>query len=325
MRPSFVVFLIVLSGLVLPNDADAQQTKMFRIGFLSPAASSSMAVRVERFKRGLEEFGYIDGKNTIMEYRWAEGTEDRLNSLASELASKVDLIVAHGTQAARAAQQASATMPIVCFGCGDAVSIGLVSSLAHPGGNITGQTTLAPEATGKRVELLKEAVPGITRLAVLWNERNPVSGPELKETEEAARAAGLRLQSVSVAKPSEFAAAFHTMRTENAEAVIVLSDAMFFGSRKQIAELAIAERLPAVSWNNEFAKSDFMLSYGPDVNLLAQRAAIYVDKILKGTKPADLPIEQPTKFELVVNLRTARAVGCTLPPALLARADEVIE
>ena len=325
MRPSFVFFLFALAVPVLSNDAVAQQTKMFRIGFLSPAVSSSMSIRVERFKRGLEDFGYIAGKNTVMEYRWAEGSEDRLKSLASELTPKVDLIVAQGVQAAQAAQQASATMPIVCFGCGDAVSVGLVASLAHPGGNVTGQTTLAPEATGKRVELIKEAFPGITRLAVLWNARNPVSGPELRETEEAARAAGLQLQSVSVKNSDEFREAFQAMRTKNAEAVIVLSDAMFFGSRKQIAELAIAERIPAVSSNNAFTMSGFMLSYGPDIDLLAQRAAIYVDKILKGSKPADLPVEQPTRFEFVVNLKTAKALGFNLSTLLLARADEVIE
>jgi putative ABC transport system substrate-binding protein len=325
MRPRFGVFLIVLSVLILPNEVDAQQTKMFRIGFLSPAAPSSMEMRMERFKRGLADLGYVDGKNTIIEYRWAEGSEDRLNSLASELAPKVDLIVAQGVQAARAAQRASATMPIVCFGCGDAVSVGLVVNLAHPGGNVTGQTTLAPEATGKRVELIKEALPGITRLAVLWNARNPVSAPELKETEEAANAAGLQLQSVSVGKPDEFQKAFREMTTKNAEAVIVLSDAMFFGSRKQIAELAIAARLPAVSSNNALAKSGFILSYGPDIDLLAERAAIYVDKILKGVKPADLPVEQPTRFEFVLNLQTARTIGVTLSAALLARADEVIE
>ena len=245
--------------------------------------------------------------------------------LASELVPRVDLIVAHGTQAAKAVQQTSKTMPVVCFGCGDAVSIGLVSSLAHPGGMVTGQTTLAPEATGKRVELLKEAVPQITRLAVLWNEHNPVSEPELKETEHAARAAGLELQSIGVSTPADFAAAFHAMKANNAQAVIVLSDAMFFGSRKQIAELAIAEKLPAVSWNDEYANSGFLLSYGPDVNLLAERAATYVDKILKGAKPADLPIEQPTKFDLAINVKTAKAIGANLSSALLARADEVIE
>lgn len=250
MRLSSVAFMIAFVDLVIFNDAFAQQKKMFRVGFLSPAASSSMTIRIERFKRGLEEFGYIDGKNTIMEYRWADGSEDRLKALASELAAKVDLIVAQGVQAAQAAKQASATVPIVCFGCGDAVSVGLVANLAHPGGNVTGQTTLAPEATGKRVELIKEAFPGITRLAVLWNARNPVSGPELRETEEAAHAAGLQLQSISVGKPDELQEAFHAMRTENAEAVIVLSDAMFFGNRKQIADFAIAERLPAVSANN---------------------------------------------------------------------------
>jgi putative ABC transport system substrate-binding protein len=325
MRPSLVVFLIALAGSVLSDDAEAQKAKMFRIGFLSPASSAPMAARIDSFKKGLEELGYVERRNTILEYRWAEGKEERLPALASELVPAVDVVVTHGALAARVTKQASATIPIVCFGCGDAVAAGLVDSLARPGSNITGQTTLAPEATGKRVELLKEAVPGITRLAVLWNSGNPVSGPELKETVEAARAGGLRLQSVSVTNSDELPRAFSAINAENAEAVLVLSDAMFFGSRKQIAELAIAGRLPAVSWSDEYAKSGFMLTYGPDVYVLARRAAVYVDKILKGVKPADLPLEQPTKFEFVVNLRTAKAIGLALPPALLARADEVIE
>src|ERR1700761_8453934 len=323
MRSSIVALLMGLPVL-LSNVAGAQAGAV-RIGFLSPAVSSEMAVRVDRFRRGLAALGYVEGKDMTIEYRWAEGAEGKLKGLAAELAPKVDLVVAHGTQAAKAVQQTSEMVPIVCFGCGDAVSIGLVSSLARPGGTITGQTTLAPEATGKRVELLKEAIPRIKRLAVLWNEHNPVSAPELKETEEAARAAGLELQSVAVATPGDFPAAFRAMKAENAEAVIVLSDAMFFGSRKQIADLAIAERLPAVSWNDEYANSGFLLSYGPDVNLLADRAAPFVDKILKGAKPADLPIEQPTKFDLAINLKTAKAIGAVLSPALLARADEVIE
>jgi putative ABC transport system substrate-binding protein len=323
MRSGLAVFLVAL--LSLSDGAGAQQVKTFRIGFLSPASPAPMAARIDSFKQGLQDLGYFEGRNIILEYRWAEGKEDRLQGLASELVPRVDIVVAHGALAARIAKQASATVPIVCFGCGDAVAAGLVASLARPGGNITGQTTLAPEATGKRIELLKEAVPGIARLAVLWNSGNPVSGPELKETEEAARAGGLRLQSVSVANSDEFPRAFSSMRAENAEAVLVLSDAMFFGNRKQIAELAIAERLPAVSWTDEYAKSGFMLTYGPDVYVLSRRAAIYVDKILKGVKPADLPLEQPTKFDFVVNLRTAKAIGLTLPPALLARADEVIE
>ena len=320
-------FITLFSGIAAswPLAARAQQTKVFRIGFISPASPTSMEPRTERFRRGLNELGYVENKNTNIEYRWAEGKEDRLPDLAGGIAFKVDVIVAHGVLAALAARRASTSTPIVCFGCGEVISSGLVASLAHPGGNITGQTNLAPEASGKRVELLKEAVPGITRLGVLWNSENPVSGPELKETEEAARAGGLELQSIGVAKPGEFAQAFNSLSAKQAGAVLVLSDAMFFGNRKQIADLAIARRLPAVSWSNEFAKSGFMMSYGPDVYELAQRAAIYVDKILKGSKPSDLPIEQPTKFEFVVNLKTAKALGLTVPPALLARADEVIE
>ncbi len=320
-------FITLIGGAAVawPLAARAQQTRIFRIGFISPASPASMEPRTERFRRGLNELGYVENQNTNIEYRWAEGKEDRLQGLAAEIASKVDVIVAHGVLAALSARHASTSTPIVCFGCGEVISSGLVASLSHPGGNITGQTILAPEASGKRVELLKEAVPGITRLGVLWNSANPVSGPELKETEEAARAGGLELRSISVTKPSEFAQAFNSMSDEHAGAVLVLSDAMFFGNRKQIAELAIAKRLPAVSWSNEFAKSGFMMSYGPDVYELAQRAATYVDKILKGTKPSDLPIEQPTKFEFVVNLKIAKALGLTVPPALLGRADEVIE
>jgi putative ABC transport system substrate-binding protein len=198
-------------------------------------------------------------------------------------------------------------------------------SLARPGGNITGQTVLAPEVSGKRVELLKEVVPGLTRLAVLWNSNNPVSEPELKEAEAAARSAGLQVQSISVEKPSDFARAFNSMKKENAQALIVLSDAMFFGNRKGIADLAIENRLPAISWSGEFAKSGTIMSYGPDIYALAQGAAIYVDKILKGSKPSDLPIEQPTKFEFIINLKTAKKLGLTVPPLLLARADELIE
>jgi ABC-type uncharacterized transport system substrate-binding protein len=188
-----------------------------------------------------------------------------------------------------------------------------------------GSAVLAPEVSGKRVELLKEVVPGLTRLAVLWNSDNPVSKPELEETEAAARTAGLQLISVSVEKPNDFARAFNSMKAERAQALIVLSNAMFFGNRKRIADLASANRLPAISWSGEFAKSGAIMSYGPDIYVLAQRAAIYVDKILKGAKPGELPIEQPTKFEFVINLRTAKALGVTIPPLLLAWADQLIE
>ena len=246
--------------------------------------------------------------------------------LARELVGlKVDVVVSHGVLATQAAKRASVTIPIVCFACGDAVSVGLVDSLARPGGNITGLTVLAPEVSGKRVELLKEVVPGLARLAVLWNSDNPVSKPELNEAEVAARSGGLQIQSISVAKSNDLARAFQSMKEGRAQALIVLSDAMLFGNRKQIADLAAANQLPTISYTGEFAKSGTLMGYGPDLHALASRSAIYVDKILKGAKPGDLPIEQPTKFELAINLKTAKALGLTVPPALLSRADEVIE
>jgi ABC-type uncharacterized transport system substrate-binding protein len=233
MRSKSAVFLMALSILASTDYAVAQQPKTYRIGFLTPASSTSMEARVGRFRQGLREFGYVEGQNATIEYRWADGKQERLPDLAVELVRlKVDVVVTHGVLATLAAKRASATTPIVCFGCGDAVSTGLVASLAQPGGNITGQTVLAPEASGKRVELLKEVVPGLKRLAVLWNSDNPVSKPELKEVETAARSGGLQLQSVSVSKPSDFARAFKSMRAERAQALIVLSDAMLFGNRK---------------------------------------------------------------------------------------------
>ena len=303
-----------------------QQSKTYRIGFLTPASPVSMEGRVAHFRQGLRELGYVEGQNTTIDYRWAEGQEQRLIDLARELVGlKVDVVVSHGVLATQAAKRASVTIPIVCFACGDAVSVGLVDSLARPGGNITGLTVLAPEVSGKRVELLKEVVPGLARLAVLWNSDNPVSKPELNEAEVAARSGGLQIQSISVAKSNDLARAFQSMKEGRAQALIVLSDAMLFGNRKQIADLAAANQLPTISYTGEFAKSGTLMGYGPDLHALASRSAIYVDKILKGAKPGDLPIEQPTKFELAINLKTAKALGLTVPPALLSRADEVIE
>ena len=327
MRLNPAVYPVPLIIIFASSDwAVAQQSNTYRIGFLTPASSASMEARVERFRQGLRELGYVDGQNTSIEYRWADGREERLFDLAVELVRlKADVLVSHGVLATQAAKRASVTIPIVCFACGDAVSVGLVASLARPGGTITGLTVLAPEVSGKRVELLKEVVPGLTRLAVLWNSDNPVSKPELKEVEAAAHSSGLQLQSVSMAKPSDLARAFSSMRANRAQALIVLSDAMFFGNRKQIADLAAANQLPTISYTGEFAKSGTLMGYGPDLHVLASRSAIYVDKILKGVKPGDLPIEQPTKFELVVNLNTAKALGLEVPSPLLARADEVIE
>lgn len=321
-RWPFAAFCI----FVFADCAFAQQSKTYRIGFLTPASAASMESRVGRFREGLRELGYVEGQNTTVEYRWGEGKQERLAELAIELTRlKVDVLVTHGVLATQAAKQASATIPIVCFACGDAVSIGLVKSLARPGGNVTGLTILGPEASGKRVELLKEVVPGLKRLAILWNSENPVSKPELTEAETAARSGGLQFKSVSVSNPSDLKRAFSTIKADGAQAVIVLSDAMLFGNRKQIADLAVADQLATISYASEFAKSGALMGYGPDLLVLSSRAALYVDRILKGAKAGDLPIEQPTKFELAINLKTAKAIGLTVPSVLVSRADELIE
>jgi putative ABC transport system substrate-binding protein len=321
----FVILPLMAFILAVPDGARAQ-TKVHHIGLLSPASSASMESRISRFRQGLRRLGYVEGQNMIIEYRWAQGNEKKLFEFATVLVRlKVDIIVTHGVLATQAAQRASKSIPIVCFGCGDAVSVGLVRSLARPGGNVTGLTVLAPEVSGKRVELIKEVVPGLKRLAVLWNSDNPVSKPEMKETEAAARSGGLQIQSVGLTTPKDLQLAFNAMRADRAQALMILSDAMLYGNRRQIVDRAIENRLPTITYTGEFAKSGSLMGYGPDLKVITGRAAIYVDKILKGANASDLPIEQPTKFELVINLRTARALGLTIPPAIIARADEVIE
>jgi putative ABC transport system substrate-binding protein len=227
--------------------------------------------------------------------------------------------------ATRAVKQATTTIPIVIAAADDPLAAGLVPSLARPGGNITGLTLMTPDLTEKRLELLKAILPGRTRVAVLWNPGNPVSEPELRKAEAAARSLGLQLQSLGVRDPREFASAFFSMKTERAGAVFVLPDAMFFGQRKEIVDLAASNRLPVVAHLREFSDAGGLMTYGPNVVDVHRRAATYVDKILKGAKPGDLPLEQPTKFELVINLKTAAALGFTIPPSLLVRADHVIE
>jgi putative ABC transport system substrate-binding protein len=307
--------------------AEAQQPKKVpRIGFLSVASQSSLASRVQVFNQGLRELGYVESQNIMIDYRWGAGTDELLPGLAAELVHlKVDVIVAHGTLAVLAAKKAESTLPIICFACGDLVSTKLVASLARPGGTVTGLTLIAPEVSGKRLELLREIVPRLNRVAVLLNPGNPVSGPELNETEEAARSMGLRLQSFRASDPDGFHSAFASMKRERSGALIVLSDAMLYGWREQIATLAASNRLPAISWSGEFAASGGLMAYGPDVFALARRAAMYVDKILKGANPANLPVEQPMKFELVINLKTAKQIGVTIPQSVLYRADKVIK
>ena len=316
----------VAGGVLAPLAAEAQQPRVYRIGFISPASSSPMAARDEAFRQGLRALGYVVGQNITIEYRWADGKNERLPGFAAELVNlKLDIIVTHGVVATRAVKQASTTIPIVIAAADDPLASGLVASLARPGGNITGLSILTPDLTGKRLELLKALLPGLTRVAVLWNAGNPISEPELRKAEAAAPSLALQLQSFGVRDPHEFASAFSSMKRERADALFLLSDAMFFGRRKEIADLAASNRLPLVAHLREFADAGGLMTYGPNVLELHRRAATYVDKILKGAKPADLPIEQPTKFELVINLKTAKALGLTIPPSLLQRADQVIE
>ena len=317
----------VLMTLTAPLGAEAQQSgRVWRIGFLSSASPSAGVDRLVAFKEGLRERGYMEGQNLAIEYRWAEGRDDRLPALAADLVRLgVDMIVTQGTLATVEARKVSTTIPIVFAVAGEPVGAGLVDSLTRPGGNVTGFAVMGAEMTAKRLEFLREAVPSVTRVAALWNPGNASSGPELKATEVAAQTLGMQLQSVGVRDARGLDLAFAAMTKERAGALIVLSDSMLFGQRMRIADWAAQNRLPAIAWTREFAEDGRLLMvYGP-VAEMHRRAAAYVDRILRGARPADLPVEQPTKFELVINLKTAKALGLTIPPSLLARADQVIE
>lgn len=306
--------------------AQASPTESYRLGLLSPATLATLAPRVEAFKKGLDALGYREGKNVAIEYRWGEGKGERLPELARELAAlKVSILLAHGAQAAIAARNAGGTIPIVCLACGDVIATGLVKDLARPGGRITGLTAINPAMSGKRLELLKEMVPGLTRVGILWNSRNPVSTPEVKETEAAAMALGLKVQSLPVSGAEGIRNAFAALGKERAQALVILSDAMFVGRRRMIAELALEQRVPSIAWTGELARDGLLMGYGADYDALYRQAAVYVDKVLRGAKPADLPIEQPTKFEFVLNLRTAQVLGLTIPQYVRALANDVVQ
>ena len=325
-------FLSALSGSVLAaplSTAAAQpREKVPRVGYLSPGSPSDLARqrRFEAFRQGLRELGYVEGQNIAIEPRWAEGKYARYSALAADLVRlKVDVIVAVGGRATQDAQQATRTIPIVMPVVIDPLGSGLVASLAHPGGNVTGLTIMASDLVGKQFEVLKEVVPKGSRVALLWNPANPGSAPQVREAEGAARALGVRLQTLEARDPQEIDSAFAAMTKERAGALVVLSDAILLNQRRQIAELAAKSRLPAVYTLREHAEAGGLMAYGANPLDLERRAATYVDKILKGAKPADLPVEQATKFELVINLKTAKALGLTIPPSLLQRADQVIE
>jgi len=319
------------SGLLaVPLAVEAQQAgKVPRVGYLSPGSSSDPVRlrRFEAFRQGLRELGYVEGQNIVLEPRWAEGQYARYPALVADLVRlKVGVIVVVGGTATKAAKEVTRTVPIVMSLVVDPVGSGLIPSLAHPGGNVTGTSIMAPDLVGKQLELLMEVVPKISRVAVLWNPDNPGGVPQLRQTEAAARALGVRLQTLEARGPHELDSAFAAMTRERAGALVILNDAILgVNLSKQIAELAAKARLPAVHGEPEYAQAGGLMVYGANRLDLERRAATFVDKILKGAKPADLPIEQPSKFELIINLKTAKALGLTIAPSLLRRADQVIE
>ena len=315
--------------LAAPVVAEAQPAaKIARIGFLALNMAANPHL-VEAFLQGLRDLGYVEGRNVVIEYRDAAGKPERLPALAAELlALKVDVILAAGEPHALAAKRATKTIPIVFTATADPVASGLVTSLSRPGGTVTGLSSVGPDLVGKRLELLKQVVPGVSRVAVLWQPGAADERTErdlLKGTEVAARALGVRLQFVEARGPAEFEGAFAAMTKARAGALTVLGSPMLLIERRRLVDLAAKHRLPAVYPSRESVDAGGLMSYGANAADLYRRAATYVDKILKGAKPGDLPVEQPTKFELVINLKTAKALGLTIPASLLHRADQVLE
>jgi putative ABC transport system substrate-binding protein len=303
----------------------AQQPNAPRIGLLGGGSASANASRIEAFRQGLRELGYAEGKNIVIEQRWAEGKLDRLPAFATELLGlKVDIIVSAGPTVTRAAKEANVVIPIVMGFDDDPVGSGFVASLARPGGNITGLSTLSPDLSGKQLELLKEIVPKLSRVAVVGSSPHPGTAQSLKETKLAAGAFNIQLQYLDVVDPKEIATAFGAARKGRADAVLVLTSVVTNTHRKQIVELAAKNRIPAIYYTAEWVEAGGLLSYGASFPDLFRRAATYVDKILKGAKPADLPVEQPKKFEFIVNLKAAKQISLTIPPNVLVRADRVI-
>ena len=321
MRKSLLLLLIVLVFGV-DTIAQAQQTKVFRIGFLGSFESPL----TESFIQGLRNLGYVESQSIKVEYRWAAGKVDRLPKLAAELAGlNLDVIVTAGTQPTQAAKKATAVIPIVIAISSDPVGTGLVDSLARPGGNVTGLSHLNIEVSGKRLELLKEAFPRISEVGVLWNSSHPAKVREWKEVEAAARLLGVTLRSFELRSVGDFDGAFLATTRARLDALLTFEDPLTLANRQRIVEFAAKRRLPAMYEPKEFAEAGGLMAYGPSFPDLYRRAATYVDKILKGTKPADLPVEQPMKFEFVINLKTAKQIGLTIPPNVLVRADRVIK
>ena len=319
------VLSAMLFALCVPAAAQ-QPTKVPRIGYLTGATPDGQSHRIESFRQGLREFGYVEGKNIAIEYRYAELKPDRLPALAAELVRlKVDVIVTGGGPNTRAAKEATTTIPIVMAQDSDPVANGFVASLARPGGNITGLSNLAPELRGKQLELLKEIIPKLSRVAILGGASTaPAIAQQLKEIELAAAAFKIKLQYLAVQSPKDIETAFRAAGEGRAGAMLVMSGPIFNSNRTQIAKLAVKSRLPAIYNHSEYVADGGLMTYSASQPDLDRRAATYVDKILKGAKPADLPVEQPKKFEFIVNLKAAKQIGLTIPPNVLARADKVI-
>jgi putative ABC transport system substrate-binding protein len=330
VRTKILVFICLLLTVLLPTvSLQAQQSeKVARIGFLSAgsATSATVAPRVAAFRQGLQELGYVEGKNVILEARYADGRQDRLKALADDLVrSKVDVIVTGGPTATRPAKEASATIPIVMGFDNDPVGAGFVASLSQPGKNVTGLSTLHPEISGKQVEFLKQTVAHLQSIAVVGNWSQPGNAEALKEINAAAELLRVHLQHFEIKAPEDLETVFRNAQKAHADALLVLANPVIIVGQKRFLELAAKNRLPAMYSQPEFVDAGGLMSYTANFNELFHRAAYYVDKILKGAKPADLPVEQPTKFELVINLKTAKQIGLTIPPDVLARADKVIK
>jgi putative ABC transport system substrate-binding protein len=326
-RKTIIVVWLIALALASFRLAGAQQVgKVPRVGFLGAATAFAVAARVEAFRQGLRELGYVEGKNIVIQWRFAEGKVDRLPALIADLARiKVEVIVTAGGTVTRAAKEASVTIPIVMGFDNDPVGSAFVASLAHPGGNITGLSSLAPEISGKQLELLKETIPKLSRITVFGTSIQPATALSLRETQRSAEAFKVQIQYLDIQGPKDIENAFQDARKGRADAVLVLGSPILESHRTEVTDLAAKNRLPAIYHATEFVEAGGLMTYSVSLTDLFRRAATYVDKILKGAKPGDLPVEQPTKFDFIVNLKAAKQIGLTIPPNVLARADRVIK
>jgi putative tryptophan/tyrosine transport system substrate-binding protein len=326
MRRRDLIALLGSTAVIRPLAARAQQAKIPRIGYLADEVISDPFYSRELVLSGLRELGYLDGRNIVIEYRSSEGRDDQLPALAAELVRlHVDIILAIGTAAALAARSATQQIPIVFARAADPIASGLVSELSRPGGNITGVTSLTMELAAKRLELLKQALPGLTRVAVLFDKGFPTSDLELKQVETAAKSLDVQVHPVSVRRSADLEVAFTEIMKQSPGALFVAASPFLNDQYRRVMELVSSQHLPTLFWRREYVEAGGLMSYGTNYREMYRTSCDYIDRILKGAKPADLPVQQPTKFELVINLRTAKALGLAIPPAFLARADEVIE